>query len=109
MVADKAVVPTHFVIALIGEADEVLPDIDAENAALHEMPSVVAQIPIKVEAPKIDAAPATPAANSGGRLRATPAARRIAKDLGVTLEQVAEAFPGKVLSEEDVRAFAAKS
>jgi len=39
-------------------------------------------------------------------LRATPAARRAAKDAGVELEAVAANFPGKVLSEDDVKQFA---
>jgi pyruvate/2-oxoglutarate dehydrogenase complex dihydrolipoamide acyltransferase (E2) component len=109
VVAEKAVVPAHFVIALIGEANEELPDVDAENAALREMPSVVAQMPLKVEAPQGEVpTPPLPVSGGSGRLRATPAARRAAKEMGVTLEQVAEAFPGKVLSEEDVKAFAQK-
>jgi pyruvate/2-oxoglutarate dehydrogenase complex dihydrolipoamide acyltransferase (E2) component len=38
-------------------------------------------------------------------VRATPAARRAARERGVDIEAVAKAFPGKVLSEDDVKNF----
>ena len=113
---DKAVVPTGFVIALIGAAAEELPDIDAENAALSALPTL-APSPLAAPAPLASPAPlaaparqdiAAPLVSSagGGRLRATPAARRAAKVAGVALEAVALHFPDKVLSEDDIKAFA---
>jgi len=77
LVPEKAVVPAGFVLALVGEADEPLPDVSAENAALQtpEAP------PVAVPIPSSNTAPETPP--SGSRLRATPAARRAAKELGV--------------------------
>ena len=99
---EKAVVPPGFVLALVGEAGEDLIDVSAENAALQSSPSLSVEA---VSSPAPVAASAAPAL-AGGRLRATPAARRAAKELGVELEQVAEKFPGKVLSEDDVKAFA---
>lgn len=116
---DKAIVPTGFVIALIGDATEALPDVTAENAKLkfsetvapHPM-SAPAREDITAATPPASAdspadSPAGSGANSGTRLRATPAARRAAKVVGVTLEDVAVQFPDKVLSEDDVKAFAA--
>ena len=101
----KAIVPAGFIIALIGDADEALPDVDAENARLTE---TVSPHPLSAPAREDISVPAlanaTPA--TGARLRATPAARRAAKVAGVTLEDVAEKFPDKVLSEDDVKAFA---
>ncbi|HEX8465025.1 MAG TPA: biotin/lipoyl-containing protein [Abditibacterium sp.] len=101
----KSIVPAGFVLALIGEADEDLIDVEADNAAL-----VAKKAPTdEIEAPKLDlsslSAPAAP--SSASRIRATPAARRAAKDAGVSLEDVAAKFPGKVIGEEDVKAFSA--
>ncbi|RYX81466.1 hypothetical protein EON83_24035 [bacterium] len=100
---EKAVVPPGFVLALVGEADEDLIDVSAENAALQSSPPL--EVPSAPVAPVASSAPAA-SASAGGRLRATPAARRAAKEIGVELEQVALKFPGKVLSEEDVKLFA---
>ncbi len=110
---EKSVVPVNFVIALIGEADEPLPDADAENATLREMKMPPPEpgapnlsVPALEVAPLVAAAPTI--SNAGSRIRATPAARRAAKDAGIDIETVAAANPGKVLSEEDVKIFAAR-
>ena len=100
---DKAIVPTGFVIALIGAPGETLPDINAENANLIATPTLSA--PVEVAAP-IEVPASAPSPSSGSRLRATPAARRAAKVAGVSLEAVAAQFPDKVLSEDDVKSFA---
>ena len=99
VIAEKAVVPVGFIIALIGDENEELPDVDAENAALKSVSTIVDAPKIEISAPKTEVA-------SSGRLRATPAARRAAREANVELEDVAAKFPGKVLSEEDVKAFA---
>ncbi|BCM92456.1 dihydrolipoyllysine-residue succinyltransferase component of 2-oxoglutarate dehydrogenase complex [Abditibacteriota bacterium] len=101
---EKAVVPPGFVLALVGEADEPLIDVSAENAALQTAPT----LEVSPTTPTATLTPA-PTPSASGRLRATPAARRAAKDAGVDLELVAQKFPGKVLSEEDVKQFAEES
>ena len=95
---EKAVVPPGFVLALVGDATEDLIDVSAENAGLQSAP---VEVPVPVAAPVESALP-----TSGGRLRATPAARRAAKEMCVDLELVAQRFAGKVLSEDDVKRFA---
>ncbi len=109
VISEKAVVPVGTILALIGDATDELPDADAENAALFAAKKSAPPEPIA--APPAAAAPAsTRAPSTSGaptRLRATPAARRAAKDRGVSLEDVARAFPDKVLSETDVNNFAA--
>jgi pyruvate dehydrogenase E2 component (dihydrolipoamide acetyltransferase) len=47
-----------------------------------------------------------PATAEGGRMRATPVARRVARELGVDLALVKGTGPGGRIREEDVRAFA---
>ncbi len=103
---EKSIVPVGAVIGLIGEADEELPDIEIENARLRERLAASKEEPQQVTIPTVApvAATSTQAAPTGGsRVRATPAARRAARDRGVDIEHVAKAFPGKVLSEDDVR------
>ena len=106
---DKAIVPTGFIIALIGDESAELPDVAGENAKL-KADETVSPHPLSAPA-REDIAPPKPAAtagaNSGTRLRATPAARRAAKVAGVELEAVAAKFPDKVISEDDVKTFAA--
>lgn len=99
---DKAIVPTGFIIALIGDQSAELPDVEAENARL-KTDETVSPHPLSAPA-REDIAPKQPA-TSGGRLRATPAARRAAKVAGVELGAVAAKFPDKVISEDDVKAF----
>ena len=100
---DKAIVPTGFVIALIGDKNEDLPDVATENDKLKSDETVAP--PLSAPAREDINAPKT-AATSSGRLRATPAARRAAKVAGVELEAVAAKFPDKVLSEDDVKNYA---
>lgn len=103
---EKSIVPVGFTLAFIGAEGEALPDIEAENSALKELKKDVAdtnegtlKVPsLSVTPPAATSAPAT----TGSRVRATPAARRAARDKGINLEDVAARFPGKVLSEEDV-------
>ena len=101
---DKAIVPTGFIIALIGDEFAELPDVAGENAQLKSNETVA---PHPLSAPAREEIVPKPAATASGRLRATPAARRAAKVAGVELEAVAAKFPDKVLSEDDVKSYAA--
>jgi pyruvate dehydrogenase E2 component (dihydrolipoamide acetyltransferase) len=119
-VAEKSIVPVGYCIALLGEANDELPDVESENAAVvaHrqsagaaagestpslQVPSL--QVP-SLQVPSIQASESasTPAA-AASRIRATPAARRAARERGVAIEDVAAAFSGKVLTEDDVANF----
>lgn len=113
---EKSIVPVGYIIGLIGDMDDELPDVTPANAAMLERPKTgegdepsampTLSVP-SLSVPKVEApAQSTLGASGGGsRLRATPAARRAAREKGVDLEQVAAANPGKVLSEEDVAKF----
>ncbi len=128
---EKSVVPVGFTLAIIGDETEPLPDIEAENIALKQIEEAAATASASTEpplsvpqlsvpslgvpslnvpspgaaAPPTPVTPAAPAAGAGSRVRATPAARRAAREKGVAIEDVAAAFPGKVISEEDVARF----
>lgn len=94
----KSVAAVGEIIALIGAPDDPLPELhkgkDTSRAAAEKSaPS----------APPIKSALAT--ANNT-RIRATPAARRTAREHGIRIEDVAAAFPDKVLIEDDVKKLA---
>jgi pyruvate dehydrogenase E2 component (dihydrolipoamide acetyltransferase) len=116
---EKSIVPVGYCIALLGEANDELPDVESEvareNAAVvagHQSASAAGsestpglQVP-SVQVPSIQTSESvsTPVA-AASRIRATPAARRAARERGVAVEDVAAAFPGKVLTEDDVANF----
>lgn len=95
----KSIVPVGYVLALIGPAGDALPDVEAENADL-----------MKKHRARAGGARATrPAAAAKGRgptrraVRATPAARRLARDLGVDLADVQKQVGAEVVNEDMVR------
>jgi len=100
---DGAVVPVGETFAFIAEPDEEVP-------VLPPFPPTEArEEPVTTPAPA-SAATATsstePARAEAGRVRATPVAQRLAKELAIDLSQVAGTGPGERIREEDVRAYA---
>ena len=99
---DKSTIPAGYIIAAIGDANESAPDVSEENNA------------ILAEHLKKTAVTQTPAASTAGqaakdvteRVRATPKARKMARDLGVDIEDVSKAAPGARVTEKDVEEFA---
>jgi pyruvate dehydrogenase E2 component (dihydrolipoamide acetyltransferase) len=96
---DGAIVPVGETFAFIAEPDE-------------EVPTLAPLVPAEGEEAKEDVQPA-PAASppaqgvaKPGAVRATPVARRLARELGVDLSQVKGSGPGGRIKDEDVRAFA---
>lgn len=104
---ERSVVPVGYILAAVGGADEPLPDVEAENSRLlakarEELLGAGARAPA--------AARAAPA-DSGAPVRATPAARTLARRLGVRLADVERHLAesgvgGRIIREEDVREFA---
>jgi pyruvate/2-oxoglutarate dehydrogenase complex dihydrolipoamide acyltransferase (E2) component len=104
----KSVLPVGYVLAVVGEEAErdALEDVRDENAALLARRANAATSTISAVAAEPAAAPAA----AGGRVRATPAARRLARELGLDLPTVAAAMEVKgALKEEHVRAFVDRS
>jgi pyruvate dehydrogenase E2 component (dihydrolipoamide acetyltransferase) len=99
----KSVVPLGYVIAFIGEAGETPPEgVEEENAQLLAEHQAKAALDLQLD---LDTAPARPAIPER-RVRATPAARRVAREAGVDLGAVAEwANDDRVLNETDVQAY----
>lgn len=87
------------VIATIGGEGEVAPE--AERRPSVSVVGELPEAPEEVEAAKPVAVPSPPAAVQV--ILATPAVRKLAKDLGVDLSQVRGSGPGGRILEEDVR------
>ena len=100
----KSVVPLGYIIGFIGEPGEVPPDdIEARNARLLAEHQAKAALDLGLD---LTSAP-KPAAEAG-RVRATPAARRVAREAGIDLAAVADwAGDGRVISDADVAAYLA--
>ncbi len=97
---EKSVVPVNYVIGLIGEADEAIPDVTAENEAImaaHREAAAALQTPTAEDA-------AQRKRPERKKVRAKPAARRAAREAGIDLADVTPA-DGKIVTEEDVRAY----
>lgn len=89
---EKSTVPVGYALAVIGAENETVPDIDTENEIL--MDSYLSSLQVDVQLP------ATP------KVKATPAARRLAADKGVDLSEVAAAEGDGIIDEDAVRRFA---
>jgi pyruvate dehydrogenase E2 component (dihydrolipoamide acetyltransferase) len=101
---ENSTVPVGFVIGVIGEpGDEVPGSLEAENQALLQAKKQEARLSLDWPEGEIPS-PAEPPAM--GVVRATPKARRLARDNGLSLEDVA-AFVGenRRLSDRDVAAY----
>jgi pyruvate dehydrogenase E2 component (dihydrolipoamide acetyltransferase) len=96
---EKSVVPVGYVIALLSDdANEPLPDVSGENR------QIVRQHLDKMLAPDRDEAAGqrqTSENRAAARVRATPAARRLARRENVRLEDI-EASDGGAVQESDV-------
>jgi pyruvate dehydrogenase E2 component (dihydrolipoamide acetyltransferase) len=108
------VIPVTQVIAYILEPGEELPAETARIASSSPPPLAAvleeaAPAPERVQAGHPDQTEAaTPGPDDGGRIRATPVARRLASELGVDLTQVQGRGPRGRIHKADVLACAAK-
>ncbi len=99
---EKSVLPTGYVVALIGSATEPLPDVSAANAKLLEKKRD-APPAVKPESKPVVAAASPVPAQAGSAVRATPAARRLAREKGVDLAKLRDDIKVDVITEEMVR------
>ena len=83
---EKSVVPTGFIVGLIGEPGEEDPAIAADNEAL-------------MTAYRGPAAAPTPVRDRPARVRATPRVRRIAQEKGLDLAEIQAATGAEIIDE----------
>ena len=96
LVKEQETVPVGAVVAYLLKPGESAVEITATPAAA---PAADAASPAPAAA---SAAPAAPAAPAGGRVKATPLAKKVAKELGIDLSGVAGTGPGGRVLREDV-------
>ena len=96
---EKSILPVGYVVALVGDEDEALPDVAEDNRGL-------------IDRQRREIAAAGPSdrgkrrrARGGRRVRATPAARRAAREHGVDLNDIAAVTEAAVVGERDVKDF----
>ena len=93
-------IPVGNLIAVIGDADEALPDdLGGPTAATAPAPAAEA-------APETPPPPVAVAAAPAGEVRASPIARRLARERGVDLTAITGSGPGGRIVEADVLAAA---
>ena len=103
--AEKSTVPAGYVIAILGEAGEVVPDVSEENRIIlaeHLKKTAVAQVMMNQAGP-------VEMKDAAERVRATPKARKLARELGVDLAEVLKASGVSRVSEKDVEEFVRKN
>ncbi|MDP3984318.1 MAG: 2-oxo acid dehydrogenase subunit E2, partial [Acidimicrobiia bacterium] len=96
-VPEKAEVPVGTVLAYIGVPDEDLPE-----------PSVVPVTPVKATAAAAPAPARAARTTPTAEVQASPAARRMARDLEIDIALVSPSAPGRRVTTEDVERFAAE-
>ena len=102
---EKSVVPVGCVIGLLGEPDDPLPDVSAENRATLERRQREVESQARIPSPETVAPEASVSerVRDRGKVRATPAARRVARENGMDLAEVAASIGGGLIQEEDVQ------
>ena len=102
--AEKSVVPVGTVLAVLGAADEdlsaLLPSLMAENRRLAEARE--ASLTEILQATAVQ--PAANPSGAGRAVRATPAARRLARERGIDLTTVTGSGPDGMITVEDLGA-----
>jgi len=97
LVPEGAVVEVGKEIAVIGSADEPLPEIGGPEIGGEEKESEGASAGIKEQK--------APESEIPGKVKASPAAKRVAREHGVDLKMVTPTGPGGRIVEKDVLAF----
>lgn len=95
LIAEGAEIPPLTVIALVGEADEPLPDIDPFYRTNRAAPP---------KAPPVPSQPAAPTIEKADRILVSPRARRMAEEYGIDLATIQGSGPNGRIIEEDVQA-----
>ena len=95
---EQSVVPVGYVLAAIGDPAEMPPE--AKAAIEKENAELIARA--REELAATEGLPR----RRPERVRATPAARRLSRELGVALADVSASVGGRLVKENDVRAFA---
>lgn len=105
---DRSLLPVGYVMCVIGQPGDVIPaDLDAKNKKiLDDHKAAATALPSAGTGTGAATVSAAGGAVAGSAVRATPVARRLAKEAGVDLAEIAKALnlTGPV-NEKDVKAY----
>jgi pyruvate dehydrogenase E2 component (dihydrolipoamide acetyltransferase) len=111
VVPEGNLVQVGTIIAFIGDADDEVPEVAEPAAEEPKAEAAAPPAPAPVQqaaptpAPVAAAAPAAPAASAGGRVKASPIARKIAEEKGFDIAAVTGTGPGGRITKSDVENF----
>ena len=111
VVSEGSLVQVGAVIAFIGDADDDIPEVAAAAPGFEAAPEAPAATPAPAPTPTPEpvqqAAPAPVAvpASQGGRIKASPIARKIAEEKGVDIAAITGTGPGGRITKSDVENF----
>ena len=112
VLGDGTKAPVGSLLAYIGGADDVLPEVDAVEGSVSEHePAVELEVAVSEPEPMatpepVAMAPSPPAPTiEGGRIKASPLARRLAREKGIDLAAIAGTGPGGRITRDDVLGF----
>ncbi len=113
LVSEGSLVQVGAVIAFIGDADDDIPEVAAAAPAAEAAPEAPAGTPAPAPAPtptpepvqQAALAPVAVPASQGGRIKASPIARKIAEEKGVDIAAITGTGPGGRITKSDVENF----
>jgi pyruvate dehydrogenase E2 component (dihydrolipoamide acetyltransferase) len=108
LAAANSELPVGALLGLIGEPGEAMNVPEGPTPVAASGTSAASAAPVASPAGK-GTAPAGTAVGSQPEVLASPAARRLARDLGIDISRVPPSAPGKRLTTDDVEAFAASA
>jgi len=111
VVSEGSLVQVGAVIAFIGDADDDIPEVAAAAPAAEAAPEAPAGTPAPAPTPTPEPvqqaalAPVAVPASQGGRIKASPIARKIAEEKGVDIAAITGTGPGGRITKSDVENF----
>ena len=111
VVSEGSLVQVGAVIAFIGDADDDIPEVAAAAPAAEATPEAPAGTPAPALTPTPEPvqqaalAPVAVPASQGGRIKASPIARKIAEEKGVDIAAITGTGPGRRITKSDVENF----
>lgn len=111
VVSEGSLVQVGAVIAFIGDADDDIPEVAAAAPAAEAAPEAPAATPAPAPTPTPEPvqqaalAPVAVPASQGGRIKASPIARKVAEEKGVDIAAITGTGPGGRITKSDVENF----
>ena len=99
----NSIVPPGYVLALIGKKEDKLPDVEKSNRKLLDQ--YLKEQDVAVEKKSAHKKTKTAEKTAGGKIRATPSAKRLARENKLDLSEIKAMFDVEVVNEKLVRKY----